>query len=193
MTDTLWTDQPRMLADLAGLDLEDGSDVRPTLVAFRGDDPLLLATIRPFARGEHHQPIIEVVALALGLGARRMALSLAGRAWSTRDPLPPVVEGVGDLRERVVVVHTVDAEVIPTQVRSLVHPVGPDGLDEPVVDAGAVGWVPDVLRHAAEAPVMPEGELLTQVARCEALGHQLAWGPAGVALLQGMAGFGAMG
>ena len=105
----VWGDQPAFLTDLAVADLEAGMAVRATLVAFRGEQPLVLATLRPFASGAHHDAIIEVAALAWSLRADRVALSLSGRAWSLEDPVPPVVEGVGDLRQRVVVVHVAEA------------------------------------------------------------------------------------
>lgn len=181
-TTPLWTDQPQLLADLAAGDLEAGIDIRPTLIAFVADEPLFLATLRPFAKGGHHDPIMEVAALALGLGATRIALSLAGRAWSTRDPVPPVVEGVGDLRERVLVVHAADGEADPVACRSIVHRLDGDRLGAVACDTDeeVLGWVVELLRRVVADP-MPDGaDALQQATRCDALGHDMAWAEEGL-------------
>jgi hypothetical protein len=180
-----WHDQRDLLLDLAAADLRAGAPVRPTLVAFAGDQPLFLATLRPFARGRHADAVVEVGALALGLRADRLALSLAGRAWSTEDPIPPV-SADADLRQRVVVVHAVDAAGAEPSGTTTVVPydVAADGavaLGPAVGDDAGQGWVPVALMAMARAAALPDDrpdaddELGAQVLRCERLGHVLAW------------------
>jgi hypothetical protein len=182
-----WTDQMPLLIDLAVADLDAGRDVLPTMVAFRGDQPLFLVTLRPFAGGEHHDPIIEAGALALALHADRVLLSLAGRAWSTQDPIPPVLPGAGDLRQPVIVVHQADATTDDPIALTTVVPVDRDGgaeggvvLGAAMSDLSAAGWVPQVLlalvAAADDGPRDPD-ELAIQVRRCLALGHRIAWSP----------------
>ncbi|CAN5128888.1 hypothetical protein BH23ACT9_BH23ACT9_32210 [soil metagenome] len=184
-----WSDQSALLLDLAVADLESGHDVLPTMVAFRGDQPLLLTTLRPFERGQHHDAVIEVGALAMALSADRIILSLSGRAWSTDDPIPPVLPGHGDLRQQVIVLHAADASSDDPITLTTVVPVdvGTDEEGQPIIDvgpamtdSGATGWVPQALLAMA-ADSQSEGwdaeDLGLQIRRCELLGHQIAWSP----------------
>lgn len=190
-TEPQWDAQPGLLGDLALQDLTEIGEVRPTLVAFTGDDALFLATLRPFAKGAYHEPMIELGALAMAAGANRLACSFGGRAWSLQDPIPPVVRDLGDagdLRQRVVLVHVVDAS--RSRLRSVHHvrPVrGPDTalrLDEPQVHGEGTGWLADALAiFAANGRARPDETLIEQVIRCERLGHSLAWGDVGLARL----------
>ncbi|HUG83000.1 MAG TPA: hypothetical protein VMM13_00465 [Euzebya sp.] len=194
----LWSDQGQLLVDLAVADLEAGRDVLPSMVAFRGDQPLFLATLRPFLKGQHQDPIIEVGALAMGLQADRILLSLSGRAWSLADPIVPVLpDGGGDLRQRVIVVHQADASTQDPVASSTIVPVE---VVQPDVDDGEVsvrtgpaltapdgeGWVPQALMVLARADgcQAEEEDLGLQVRRCEHLGHRLAWSPTVIPLIQ---------
>lgn len=181
-----WADQPTLLADLASIDLADSGDIRPTLIAFSATDPLFLATLRPFDRGHYADAIIEAGAVAHALGARRIALSLAGRAWSTRDPIPPVLSDAEDMRQAIMMVHTVDGLTTPATVTSTIRPVigserGHRCLGEPMGDMPGEGWLVDILPVlvAGDGPDGPMGDdgLGTQIACCEQRGHQFAWGP----------------
>jgi hypothetical protein len=195
-----WADQTRLLIALALADLRAGTGVRPTLVAFAGDRPLLLATLRPFDKGAHDDAVLEVGALAMALGADRLALSLSGRAWSQQDPIPPVLDDGCDLRQRVIVVHVADAAggADVHQVRSActIVPYDLDGAGgvvtgDRIEGPEGEGFVPQALRviaaaggsgggAAAEAAGEAADEaadeaIARQVARCERLGHRLAW------------------
>ncbi|WP_108664645.1 hypothetical protein [Euzebya rosea] len=187
-----WEDQQQLLVDLAVDDLRAGLDIRPTMVAFDADGPLFLATVRPFDKGRHHDAIIEVGALAMALQARRLAISLGGRAWSQDDPIPPVLPDVGDLRQRVLVVHSVDAANGPADCRTTVWPVrgarvGEDvSLGDPVASDDGVGWVVDamaVMVDPRNQEPVSEQEVAEQVIRCDRLGHQLAWSGPGLVRL----------
>lgn len=173
-----WKDREAFLLDEARLDLEAGCDVRPCLLAMAGDRPLFVAFFRSFDKGRHLDPLVELVALAAPLDADRLAVSLSGRAWSLRDPLPPVVPGEGDLRQRVVLVDTADGSAGEPVVTSTAVPFDlTDGTvrwGEPIRERGATGMVSEALclavreRHQLRAGA---AEILSQLERCERLGH----------------------
>ena len=183
-----WNDvEPYLLAE-AGSDLSDADDVRPCLVAFCGETALLVAFLRSFAKGEYADPLIELLALTAPLGADRLALSIAGRAWSLEDPVVPAVPGVGDLRQRVLTVHCVDGTCKPARVTSALHPFLREGgcvrWDPPLRPGGGEGWLVSALRLAVErreALSAPAREIRRQARRCVDLGHALALTDAGAA------------
>src|SRR5688572_44782 len=70
-----WNDAESFLLAEAAADLTDSDDVSPCLVAFSGDELLLVAFLRSFAKGEYADPLIELLALTAPLGADRLALS----------------------------------------------------------------------------------------------------------------------
>lgn len=179
-----WADVASFLAEEATADLGDTGDIRPCMVAFDGDQPLFVAFLRSFARGDYADPLIELLALAAPLDADRIALSLGGRAWSFADPIPPVVEGVGDLRQRVLCIVTVDAAGGQPTVISRIRPFTlADGqavwADEVVTDAGQ-GWTVEALTMVVGQRALLQAdrpEIRRQVRRCVALGHLLALSP----------------
>lgn len=181
-----WEDQRHLLIDLAVADLRGGGDVLPSMAAFAGDQPLFLATLRPFDKGAHQDAILEVGALAVGLGADRLALSLSGRAWSLLDPIPPVLDDGCDLRQRVIVVHTADATTDDPMATSTIVPFDKGAEDrvvlgQAIADQAGEGWAPHALLLMAAGggpaggPPVGDADLGRQVLRCEALGHRLAW------------------
>lgn len=181
-----WNDAETFLLVEARTDLTESGDVRPCLVAFGGDELLLVAFLRSFAKGEYADPMIELLALTAPLGADRLALSIAGRAWSLDDPVVPAVEGLGDLRQRVLIVHRVDGSCTPAAVASALHPFTHDGRgvrwDRPVRHAGGEGWLLSALELAVEGRetlAAPAAEIRRQARRCVDLGHALALTDAG--------------
>lgn len=190
-----WEDIEQFLQAEAARDLVVGDPVRPAIAAFRGDQPLLLAFLRPHAKGAYRQPMIEILTIAGGLGADRLLASFGGRAWSLEDPIPPVVAGVGDLRQRVVTMHRVDGAGEELRADDVVWPV--DVIDGKVRwgtrldQEPAVGWIPQVLRviveHRAQLAAADD-ELCEQILRCDRLGHLVGLGP-GVAERLGLAAF----
>ena len=173
-----WEDREAFLLDEARRDLEAGCDVRPCLLAMTGAHPLFVAFFRAFDKGRHLEPLIELIALAAPLDADRLAVSLSGRAWSLRDPLPPVVAGVGDLRQRVVLIGTADASAERGEVTTTAVPFdlvgGAVRWGEPIREARATGMVSAALdlavreRHRLRAS---DREIRAQVERCGRLGH----------------------
>lgn len=176
-----WDDVEAYLVAEADLDLTESADVRPCLVAFAGDEPLLVAFLRSFAKGEYADPLIELLALAAPLGADRLALSIAARAWSLDDPVVPVVPGLGDLRQRVLTIHAVDGAGGNTAVTSALHPFTHEGgrtiWEAPLRHPGGEGWLVSALELAVErreALVASASDIRRQARRCVDLGHALA-------------------
>lgn len=195
-----WDEVESFLLAEASADLAQGPDVRPCLLAYAGEEPLLVAFLRSFRKGQYDDAVIELLALAMPLGADRLALSIAARAWSLDDPIPPVLAGVGDLRQRVLSINQVDGTAEPVAVSNALHPftsrtealrqpeaLGPctEGVhwDEPVRNNGATGWLVSALRLAVEQCtelVAPHAEIRKQARRCVALGHLLAFADGGL-------------
>lgn len=179
-----WADVATFLLDEATADLSSTGDIRPCMVAFAGEQPLFVAFLRSFARGEYADPLIELLALAAPLDADRLALSLGGRAWSFADPIPPVVEGLGDLRQRVLCVLTIDGSdaepVTASRIRAFTLAEGQVlWADEVVTDAGE-GWTVQALALAVQRRSLLQTdarEIRRQARRCVALGHLLAFAP----------------
>lgn len=181
-----WDEVEDFLLAMAAADLAEGPDVSPCLVAFAGDEPLLVAFVRSFAKGEYADPIIELLALAVPLEADRLALSIAGRAWSFDDPIPPVVPGVGDLRQRVVTIHTAQGADAGVVVGGSVHPFTTDAAGvrwQPALRDTPAGWIPSALELAVErrgALRTGAAEIRRQARRCLALGHDIGFSAAAV-------------
>lgn len=170
-----WGDRETYLLDEARRDLEGNADVRPCLLAMVGDQPLMTAFLRGFARGRHLDALIEVVALAAPLGADRLALSLPGRAWYLDDPPPPILRDV-------IVLEEVDAAAGPPRSTSSAFGYHLDGSGlrwaAPLRHSGLSGSTSTALlvavreRHRLRAT---DAELRQQAARCVLLGHLVAF------------------
>lgn len=187
-----WGEVREFLVSEATADLEAGLEINPCLVAFAGDVGLFIAFLRSFAKGDYADPIIELVALAAPMGADRLALSMGARAWSLDDPIPPVLEGVGDLRQRVLCITEVDGTRDPVSVEGAVFPftmpsTGRVVWGDPLAGDGGEGWIPGALRLAVERrgtlKASPR-DIRRQAGRCERLGHLLAFSDAGAAVVQ---------
>lgn len=169
------------LGDHPGLDA-----VRPCLVAFAGAAPLLLAWWRCFDKGQALDPLVELMSLAVPLGADRVALSLSGRAWSLDDPVPPVLPGVGDLRQRVLHLTFVDDHEGRGHRTEVLYPYDMDGdrvvWGERRELGPSEGEVPQgmelLVRMRAELHTDDVEELAGQLRRCARLGHLVAVAPA---------------
>jgi hypothetical protein len=185
---TTWDDATDRLLALATCDLDDGLPPRPTLTAYAGDEGLAIVGLRPFGPGELLDPLVELAALLLPLGADRFGLAVPGRAWSMDDPIPPVVDEV-DLRRTVLTVLLVDGHGRQAPVgEGTLYPyvTGHDGLVR-FEDEVAVGW-PDgpatdgFLRLVAERDRVlsrrrPRADAVVQFARCLLRGHQVVLAP----------------
>jgi hypothetical protein len=162
--------------------------IEPHLLAFTGDEPLVVVRLRPFPRGGHEDAVIEALALAIPLGADRISLGMPARVWSLADPVPPVTEDA-DLRQRVLVETRVDGHDRPTPaVETLLHPFEIGGRtiawSDPVDPGPGEGWTTGALAVIVEhrdeiGPRIGDWTVLDQVARLDALGHGVSVSPHG--------------
>lgn len=175
---------------LAELDVHGGDEPRHRLLAYAGQEPLLVIDLRPFPPGGIEPPLVEAVAGALAIGADRLATALPGRAWSLDDPVVPVADDV-DLRQRVLLCTTARAGA---GTRSWLLPF--DVRGDEVRWQGAVaedgdceGWVPHALQVAVDADWTADPDAAAeQLERCSLLGHDVLLAPAGSAVLAQVAG-----
>lgn len=179
-----WEDRRAYFLSEAERDLEFGEDVRPCLVALAGEERLFLAFLRSFRRGELYDAIVELLALAGALGADRLAMSLPGRAWSLQDPVPPVLPGVADLRQRVLVLEESDGTAGAPRGSTLAIPYdivdGGVRWGEPLGGGDWVGALAGALGATIEVRERmrgPDRAVRRQAERCVAAGHFLALGP----------------
>lgn len=180
-----WDEMEQFMIAEAERDLEAGDEVRPCFTAFAGEVPLVLAFLRPFPKGGYHDPLIELIALAAPLDADRLKLSISGRAWSMDDPIAPVDPDLGDLRQRVLEIESVDGTVGRPRSSSVLLPFdivdGAVQWGETMRLSSGEGWIPSALEIAVrkrrtfrDAPL---DEIRKQAERCVALGHLVALGP----------------
>lgn len=175
-----WHAVDQFAVETATTDLTEHKDVRPLLVAFAGDRLRFFAFLRWFPAGGYAAPVIELLSLALPLGANRLAFSAAGRLTSLADPVAPVT-AEGDLRQRAVVIESVDGADGDLRQHSTIHPFDLAGdrvvWGEPVRLTGARGWIADALRLSVqrrdELSGVATDDLRAQALRCVALGHDL--------------------
>jgi hypothetical protein len=79
-----WIDASAALLAFASDDLDSGGVPLPMLLAFEGDEPHAMVTLRPFEPDDLLQALVEVLSLLLPMGADRLACSLP-----TRGPAGP--------------------------------------------------------------------------------------------------------
>jgi hypothetical protein len=174
----------------ATLALDEGYGPEPLLVAFDEQEPVGIVGLRPFEPHGVLQALVEVLALLLPLGARRLALTLPGQARDVpgSDPTPLNASGT---QSPLVVLATADAVGEgPTRLRARVLPLAHDGdcwqwQEQDAVDIDADDW--DITRALAvllEAPAPFEAEterqrtqLQAQLGRCLLLGHMVTLAP----------------
>lgn len=188
-----WEDAEQLLIAAATDDLREVGEVEPALVAFAGATLRFVAWLRPFARGAYHEPLIELLALAVPLDCDRLMLSMSGRVWSLDDS--PPADGDGDRRQHAVVIHAVDAAHGPSTSWSALYPVTPaadgaPGLGPRWEPGPAEGWISEALGAAVaqrEQLCASWAEIAAQAARVEGLGHKL-YVPPDVMTLMAQAG-----
>ena len=179
-----WEDVDEAMVAMAHDDLTAGRDVEPMFAAFAGDQLRFFAFLRPFAKGEYDDPLIELCALAMPLDADRLGVSFSGRVWSFDDPIPPV-SADADLRQRALVCVFVDGTRGKPREETVFHPfdAGVDGnvtWHDPQRVDGGVGFIPAALvlavrkRHELRDD---DAAICRQALRCVALGHDLHLDP----------------
>ncbi len=177
-----WEDRRAFFADEARRDLEAGLDVRPCLVAMSQEERLFVAFLRAYEREDALHALIELLALAVLLGADRLALSRSGWARSLHEPVAPVVAGSGDRRQRVLVIEEVDAARDATVTCGVVVPFhledGAVRWEAPMAVEEATSAVTAALALAVagrEGPAAGDREIRRQARRCVRLGHLLGF------------------
>ena len=175
----------------ATLALDDGRPPEPLLVAFDDDAPLAVVALRPFDHQGVLQALVEVLALLLPLGARRIALGLPGRARD--DELGELPLDLGEVADHALLVVATATGAVrePAHLTARILPLAFDGdcwqwHEECIVDIDAEAW--DITRALgvllSDAPeglgaaTRDRGELQAQLARCLLLGHMVALAPA---------------
>ena len=174
----------------ATLALDEGYAPEPLLVAFDDQEPVAIVGLRPFEADGVLQALVEVLALLLPLGARRVALTLPGRARDVPGSGPTALTAAGT-PSALVVVATADAVGDgPTRLRARVLPLAHDGdcwqwQEQGAVDVDADEWdITQALAVLLDAPTPLEAEaaqdrtqLQAQLARCLLLGHVVTLAP----------------
>lgn len=183
---TRWCDDTDRLLSLAANDLADGLPPRPTMTAYAGDEGLAIVGLRPFGPGELLQPLVELAALLLPLGADRFGLAVPGRAWSLDDPIPPVLDEV-DLRRTVLTVLQIDGHrVDDPSTDGTLHPyeVSADGQVTfgPTLEVGwpegpATDGLWTLVRARSDVRDTRPQTTVVQFARCLLLGHHVVLAP----------------
>jgi hypothetical protein len=185
-----WHEVKHWLRELAQDDVVETGGIRPTLVAFAGERPLLCARWRPFERGGGHAALIELLTLAMPLGADRLAVSVGGNAWSYADRSghdQPYVGPSGqdwpyprDDRRQVLMIAVSDDTTGGGRPRCTLTPFthGQEGVrwGDPLESDEVEGWLVDTL--AAPHQAVPSlqatvDDLAATAMRCVALGHEL--------------------
>lgn len=175
-----WHAVDQFAVETATTDLAEHGEVRPLLLAFAGDRLCFFAFLRWFPKGGYADPVIELLALAMPLGANRLAFSVTGRLTSLADPVAPVT-AEGDLRQRALVIESVDGAAGALRRHSTIHPfdLAGDGVvwGAPVRLTGGQGWIADALRlsvqRRGELARVATDDIRAQALRCVALGHDL--------------------
>lgn len=180
---THWRDAPGTLLALAAGDLDAGGVPMPMLLAYTGDEPGAVITLRPFAPGEMLQAFVEVLSLLLPLGVDRLACAL------------PVAGGSGtsdvtdELQRRRLLLATADGRSGPTRTCHAVFPGEyVEGLgwrwrtpvDPPPSHEGSLVAALTVLldaRHDLGAEDDDGLQLAAQFGRILLLGHEVAVAP----------------
>jgi hypothetical protein len=174
----------------ATLALDEGYALQPLLVAFDDHEPVGIVGLRPFEAEGVLQALVEALALLLPLGARRIALTLPGRAREVPDAGPTSLTGT-DGEAALVVIASADAVGDgPTRLRARVLPLAHDGdcwqwQEHDAVDVDADEWdITQALAVLLDAPTTLEAEsvedrtkLQAQLARCLLLGHLVTLAP----------------
>jgi hypothetical protein len=177
-----WEERRAYLLTEARQDLEVAGEVRPCLLAFQGTAPLLVAYLRAHDHGRHLDALFEVLTVAAPLGADRLALSLAGRAWSLHDPIAPVIPGLGDLRQRVLCIEeaVTRRDRVHLSTAAIPYHQAEDGTVTwlpPIDSTGAISRVATTLAaalHHRGRLAAPPATIRRRALHCTALGHLLA-------------------
>ena len=166
-----WHEVEDWLRDCAHDDVVASGAVRPTLVAFGGAQPLLVARWRPFGPQEGGTALGELLTVTTPLGADRLAVAVGGTVSALDGP--PHHPG-----DALVIASATCGEEPAT--RCTLTPYERDGQRVqwglPWVSEAVAGWLPRMLAEAVQramTPTRPSADLAARVLRCLVLGHEV--------------------
>ena len=183
-----WHEVEHWLRELAWDDVVEEGAIRPALVAFAGERPLLLARWRPFERGGGHAALVELLSLAMPMGADRLAVSVGGNAWSHAahgGGDRPHADRSGldrpnprDERRQVLMIAVADEGSDRPRCTLTPFTLDQQGVHwgDPLVSDEVEGWLVDTLsapRDAVPSVQAAVEDLAATAMRCVALGHEL--------------------
>jgi hypothetical protein len=174
-----WTDASETLLAFASDDLDAGGVPLPMLLAFEGDEPHAMVTLRPFQPDDLLQALVEVLSLLLPTGADRLACSLPARG-------PAGPEHELDVRHLLLVM--ADGHLGPCRTTLTLRPGvstaqgwrWDDPLEElPSTETGLPAALSVLLDAREELVTGPSSELrlAAQFGRVLLLGHELSVAP----------------
>jgi hypothetical protein len=151
--------------------------IRPTLVAFAGARPLLVARWRPFAPGDGHAALAELLSVTTPLGGDRLAVAIGGTVTPLDGATAPrdIGEGAGDA---LVIASAQRGNGTPPRCTLTPFERGADGVQWglPGASEAVAGWLPQMLARAVAAPAAAEcstGDIAARTLRCLVLGHEI--------------------
>lgn len=174
-----WDTVETLLWDVANDDLCDRGPVRPTLVAFDAQRPVLLARCRAFDRDDGEAALTEVLAVMVPLGADRVTMLFSGRAWTTDGATPPWQDRTATA-EVVVVTFTERVGSVVAQ-RGVLRTIertrsGPPEISDTAVAIPVSGWIARTLAAGlcnGHDAVVDDETVIARAAHCITVGHEL--------------------
>jgi hypothetical protein len=171
-----WHEVEDWLRGCARDDVADRGAVRPTLVAFAGTRPLLVARWRPFEPTDGHAALSELLALTTALGGDRLAVAIGATVRSLDEPAGSTALGArGDPRDALMLA-SVEGSVAGTRPRCTLTPferrTGGVLWGRPVSCDAVAGWLVRALAEAVHAEAT-ETDVGAVALRCLVLGHEL--------------------
>jgi hypothetical protein len=180
-----WDEVEDWLRESAREDVVETGGIRPTLVGFAGERPLLIARSRPFGPSGGHAALIELLSLAVPLGADRLAVSIGGNAWSYAERANPAWPYARDDRRDICLIAIAD-DTGAGRPRCTLTPYEHGGNNviwgDSLVSDEVEGWLVETLsapRDAVTSTVSTVDDMARTAMHCVALGHELYIASAG--------------
>ncbi|HSK98020.1 MAG TPA: hypothetical protein VK891_15455 [Euzebyales bacterium] len=161
--------------------------IRPTLVAFAGPRPLLIARWRSFQPGDGHLALAELLTVTTPLGADRLAAAIGGTIRpldrlapppGAGDPLASPLEADGGPRDALVIAMAECGARNGPRCTLTPYERSAGGVQWglPDVTEAVAGWLPQMLQTAVQDSTTSRpstGDVAALALRCLVLGHEL--------------------
>lgn len=171
-----WHEVEDWLRGCARDDVAQRGAIRPTLVAFAGTRPLLVARWRPFEPTDGHAALSELLAVTTPLGGDRLAVAIGATVRSLDEPAWSTSAGAGGNAADALVIASVEGSATGTGPWCTLTPYECHAGDvlwgRPVRCDAVAGWLVQALVDAAHAEASEE-DAVTAAMHCLALGHEL--------------------